>query len=352
MPLLRNIKILFAAVASLVVLALAVLFVLRMMHGGREELTIHTEPTGYTQTIPGTDISFEMAYIPGGEFMIGSPESEFGHQPDESPQQKVKLSPFWIGIYEVSWDEFESYAIAKDSTMLDAITLASPKINLQWMSRGARWISQRVEMYVNDIDAVTRPSPYYGAYDHGMGRGERPAIGMSWIAAKTYCEWLSKKTGEEYRLPTEAEWEYACRAGSRSAYCFGEDPDELEDFGWYEDNSDFLTQPPGELQPNAFGLYDMHGNVWEFCADKYEANYYEKLASSGDISVDPFNEPAHNDKAALRGGSWDDPPEQLRSANRLEKQDWWNERDPQRPRGRWWLVDAPMVGFRVVRSAK
>ena len=185
-----------------------------------------------------------------------------------------------------------------------------------------------------------------------MGRGRKPAIGISRLNAWMFCEWLSKKTGHNYRMPTEAEWEYAARAGSQSMYYFGNDESELEDYAWYEYNSDFESQEVGTKKPNDFGIYDMHGNVWEFCWDYYDPDFYRKLKNPG-VNVDPHGpEKDDNLKPVLRGGSWDDFAEDLRTADRLEQLDWWNERDPQRPRGAWWLVDGNVVGFRIARPAE
>jgi len=333
----------------LVLLLAAVGLIVHLSRGDKFADKKFTKPENYSRTIPGTNLNFDMVYLPGGEFEMGSPEDEPGHEADEGPVHRVRVKPFWICKTEVTWNEYEQYAITADSLMLDAVTLASPKLNREWIRRFGRWVVQRTEMFVYDLDAVTRPSPYYGAYDHGMGRRKKPAIGMSWLGAKSYCEWLSKKTGENYRLPTEAEWEFAARAGNSTAYCFGDNPAQLRYYGWYEDNSDWETKRVGLSKPNAFGIHDMHGNVWEFCADAYDSTFYAAL-SRNEISVDPFRELEEGLKPVLRGGSWDDPPTELRSANRLEKQEWWNDRDPQRPRGRWWLVDANMVGFRIVRS--
>ncbi|MEA2063466.1 MAG: SUMF1/EgtB/PvdO family nonheme iron enzyme, partial [Gemmatimonadota bacterium] len=261
-----------------IVLFLAVTACVAFTRKDRFEGLRFNEPANYTRTVPGAGAGFEMVYIPGGEFDMGSPGTETGRLANEGPVHRVRVSPFWLCSTEVTWKLFEQYSIARDSTMLDAVTLASPKIQWQWIKRFSKWTEQRFYMWTHDLDAITRPSPYYGAYDHGMGRREKPAIGMSWLGAKTFCQWLTRKTGEKYRLPTEAEWEYAARAGSSSAYCFGDDPAGLDDYGWYEDNSDWETRKIGTSEPNAWGVYDMHGNVWEFCADAYDSLYYETLS--------------------------------------------------------------------------
>jgi len=139
--------------------------------------------------------------------------------------------------------------------------------------------------------------------DNKWGRGRRPVINVSWYDAVAYCEWLSQKTGESYRLPTEAEWEYACRAGTTTRWCFGDDEKELEKYAWYDKNSydlgkthpDYGTPPVGEKLPNPWGLYDMHGNVWEWCEDWYDKD---------------------KDKKVLRGGSWSNSADWTRSSDR------------------------------------
>lgn len=271
----------------------------------------------YKCVIPGTQIEFEMVYIPGGEFYMGSPENEFGRQDDERPIHKVKIDPFYIGKTEVTWDEYEHYAF-------ENLIVSDPK----------------------EIVSITRPSASYEPYDHGWGRGKMPAMGISWHSAKKYCEWLSLKTGDFYRLPTEAEWEYACRAGSSTAYSFGNDTKDIEEYVWFDKNSGGRTNKVGLKRPNAFGLYDMHGNVWEFCLDYYDPNYYKTLKD--EITINP-KAPENGKVPVIRGGSWNDPPSELRCANRKYVPSEWWERDPMLPRGIWWLVDGQYVGLRVVR---
>ncbi|OQX76032.1 MAG: hypothetical protein B6D54_04730 [Epsilonproteobacteria bacterium 4484_65] len=146
--------------------------------------------------------------------------------------------------------------------------------------------------------------------DKGWGRGKRPVINVSWRDAKEYCKWLSEKTGENYRLPTEAEWEYSCRAGTITKWSFGDDAKELEKYAWYSKNSEGKTHPVGEKLPNPWGLYDMHGNVWEWCEDDWVDNY-EKTPRDGRAYV--------NEKSGgkvLRSGSWNVIAVSTRSAFR------------------------------------
>ena len=316
--------------------------------GGEE---VKTPPENYTVKIPGSDIEFEMVYVPGGEFTMGSPEDEAKRAEDEGPQRKVRVKPYWIGQTEVTWEMYEQYAFVKDPSMLEAISIASPKINLDYGLKFWSWLKLQYKLAFNEqLDAITKPSPYYGDYYHGMGRGKKPAIGLSRLNADIFCLWLSKKTGQHFRLPTDAEWEYAARAGSQETSYGGESG--LEDYAWFERNSDFETMEVATRKPNAWGLYDMLGNVWEFCFDYYDPDYFKKLKPDK-VNVEPEGpEESREVKTSLRGGSWDDFAEELRVANRLEQLDWWNERDPQRPRGAWWLVDGNVVGFRLARSAE
>ena len=177
-----------------------------------------------------------------------------------------------------------------------------------------------------------------------MGKGEYPAICMTQHAARTFCKWLSAKTGRYYRLPTEAEWEFACRAGTKTAFSFGDNLDELDDHAWYFDNSDDAYQKVGQKKPNPWGLHDMHGNVAEWVLDQYQADYY----GTGN-SVNPLNIPKTLYPRVVRGGGWDDDPEMLRSAVREGSSDEWKDEDPQIPRSIWYHTNAIGVGFRVVR---
>ena len=136
---------------------------------------------------------------------------------------------------------------------------------------------------------------------------EHPVMCMSWNDAKAFCDWAAKKTGRTVRLPTEAEWEYACRAGTKTKWSFGDDESAMGDYGWYDKNSGWATHPVGQKKPNAWDLYDMHGNVWEWCQD-----WAGPYAGDG---VDPTG-PASGDRRVLRGVGWDNEPTYARSAFR------------------------------------
>jgi formylglycine-generating enzyme required for sulfatase activity len=274
----------------------------------------------YTETIPGTRVSFDMIPIPGGRFLMGSPPDEPGRGEAEGPQHEVEVEPFWIGRCEVTWDEYALWAEQRD------LLLDDPAQKLR-------------------VDGVSRPTPAYTDMTFGMGREGHPAISMTQHAARTYCEWLSKTTGRAYRLPTEAEWEYACRAGTTTAYGFGDDPAQLERHAWSKGNSEEKSHPVGTKEPNAFGLCDMHGNVAEWVLDRWFPDGHRP-------GEDPFAAaPSPKTAHVVRGGSWADPPELLRSAARRGSTPAWQAQDPQMPKSVWYLTDAKFVGFRVVRPA-
>ena len=271
-----------------------------------------------------------MVPIRGGEFLMGSPENEPGRKPDEGPQHKVRISAFWMGQCEVTWNEFELFMFPEEEQKLRATTPSEP--------------------YVDKVsDAVTRPTKPYVEMSFGMGKDGYPAISMTQHAANKYCQWLSAKTGQFYRLPTEAEWEYACRAGTTTAYSFGDSPAQLDKHAWFEKNSDFKYHKVGTKQPNVWGLYDMHGNVAEWCLDQYEPNY--KAVAAGN-SPEPWVKATKPYPHVVRGGSWDDEADKLRSAARRASDKAWKQQDPQLPKSVWYHTDAQFLGFRIVRPLK
>jgi formylglycine-generating enzyme required for sulfatase activity len=286
----------------------------------------------YTQSIPGTKVKFEMVPIPAGEFLLGSPESEADRGDDEGPQVKVKIDAFWMGKYEVTWDEYEQWMFS-----------------LEWEDR------QRLKREPTPedalADAVTRPTKPYTDMTFNMGRDGYPAISMTQLAAKLYCQWLSAKTGDYYRLPTEAEWEYACRAGTTTAYSFGDDVSLLDDYAWHFDNADDKTHKVGLKKPNPWGLYDMHGNVAEWCLDQYHEDAYQRIQDRK-LTDNPLLLPTELYPRSVRGGSWDDDPDRLRSAARRGSHENWKIQDPQIPKSVWYHTDAKFLGFRLVRPLR
>jgi formylglycine-generating enzyme required for sulfatase activity len=286
------------------------------------------EHKSYTEKIPATDIAFDMVAIPGGAFLMGSPESEKGRQTDEGPQHPVAIKPLWVGKLEVTWDEYDRYRKEE--------AVEAPEENVKRLKANP--------------DAITGPTKPYADETFAHGRQGKPCLCITHHAAMEYCRWLSKKTGKAYRLPTEAEWEWACRAGTTTAYSFGDDPKKLVEYACFDDNADDNTFKVGSKKPNPWGLFDMHGNVAEWCLDHYKADYY-KTFSLDKLTPEPVLMPdAKRYSYVVRGGSWIDPADKCRSASRLGSNKDWLKRDPQGPQSIWWMTDADFVGFRVVRA--
>ncbi len=251
---------------------------------------------------------------------MGSPVSEKERGTDEGPQKTIQLSAFWMGAFEISRDAFDVFL--KDETT---------SLNV-------------------DVDAITRPSPQYIDFSQGMGKeGGFPANSMSQYSALMFCRWLYQKTGIFYRLPTEAEWEYACRAGTNTTYFFGNDVAQLGKYAWLSGNSDDKFQKSGQKLPNAWGLYDMLGNVMEWTLDHYTETRYADLTDNTKDPMVPVN--TYRYPKALRGGSYAETAADLRVAKRFKSDPVWNQRDPQIPKSKWWLTEAAWVGFRIVRPA-
>ena len=262
---------------------------------------------GDTDTMDlGGGVKMELVYILAGSFQMGSPDSEQNHQSDEGPVHKVELDGFWTGKYEVTVAQFRRFVEAASYR-----TEAEKKGKSYGLTSSGSWEEQ------SGLNWRNAGFPQEDSH---------PVVHMSWNDAKSFCDWLSRKEGKEFRLPTEAEWEYACRAGTRTAYQWGDDPDGGK--GWLNaadqtakrkfpswvcfnfDDGYLYTAPAGSFKANGFGLYDMHGNVWEWCgdwyADKYSAGAAKNPqgASSGEYRV-------------LRGGGWPDNPQLCRSAGRF-----------------------------------
>lgn len=284
---------------------------------------VFAQKQAYWLELPGTTQALEMVFVEGGSFQIGSPSSEKGHQRDESPQSNIEVASFWMASTETTWNLYQHF-VDRD---IDG-----------------RSLQKKDQALVDlDIDAVSGATTPYVDMSFGMGTDDYPAIGMTQKAAVQFCKWLSALTGNFYRLPTEAEWEYACRAGSQTAYSHGDDASDLELYAWFEENSDGKYHKVGQKKPNAWGLYDMHGNIAEWTLDQYEIEAYKKLAKV------KWNKPLKTYPKAVRGGSWIDSAEKLRSAARRGSDPQWKMRDPQIPKSEWWHTDAPFVGFRIVR---
>src|SRR5690606_6034249 len=274
----------------------------------------------YTQKIDGTNLSFTMQAIPGGSFTMGS---ENGNS-DEKPTHQVQLDPFWMSTFEVTWDLFEPF-LYKDYELSSSTEPLSP-----------------------EVDAVTRPTKPYLDMTFGMGKLNHPALAMTHYSAIQFCKWIYARTGVFYRLPTEAEWEYAARAGSSTEYFFGAKADELGEYAWFNENSEEKTHEVGQKKANPWGLHDIYGNAAEWTYDQYYEDY---SAFSGLDNINPIAEPTALYPHSVRGGSYLDEAQDLRSASRLASDPSWKQIDPQIPKSNWWFPDAPFVGIRLVRPA-
>jgi formylglycine-generating enzyme required for sulfatase activity len=266
--------------------------------------------------MPGSAQKIKMVAIKGGTFHLGNNNST---KPNEKPAKQVTVSSFSMGIYEITHDQFDVFF--KD----------------EGTSQGSK------------EDPVTRPTPQYIDLSWNMGKeGGYPVNSMSVDGAMMFCRWLYQKTGVFFRLPTEAEWEYACRAGSKGNYFFGNDAALLPQYAWFKNNSKNKYQKVGTRKPNAWGLYDMLGNVAEWTMDQYDPEYYRKLP---DNAIDPTNPPVSRYPRSIRGGSYLDDAVTVRVTTRLYSEPSWNKRDPQIPKSRWWLTDGMFAGFRIVKPA-
>lgn len=300
-----------------------------------------TKHKDYTQKLGDAGIKFDLVAIPGGTFTMGSPKDQEDRRDDEGPQISVKVKPFWMGKHEVTWDEFDQflklYPMLKDS----GVALDVPKDK--------------------KADAISFPTPIYAQEAipiiNAYGRaGGFPASSMSQLCAKMYCKWLSQKTGHFYRLPTEAEWEYACKAGTNTTYSFGDDTEKLGDYAWFYDNSEnpkideVAYRKVGTKKPNPWGLYDMHGNVAEWVTGQYNEKLYKTLAGKKEITSEDTNVPAETIfPRTVKGGGFESDPVDCRSSARVPSDREWQVRDPQLPKSLWWNTETFWVGLRVVR---
>lgn len=289
----------------------------------------------YTETVEtkaGDKISFDMVLIPAGKFKMGSPANEAGRKEDEGPQHEVSVDKFYLCTTEATIELFMAYYQETVSAKKDFITT-----------------QEQQKKTDSDVDAITGPTPVYG--DMTMGyENQHPAMGMTWHNAMTFCRWLSKKTGKEYRLPTEAEWEYACRAGSTDAFGVGNDPEKLKEYAWYEKTADSETYAVGKKKSNAWGLYDMLGNVREWVSDFYSPDAYKQAAAKARL-LNPKG-PETGQVHVARGGDYSCPAEELRCADRAFEEKWWRSGDPQIPKSMWWLPEMDIIGFRVACSVE
>jgi formylglycine-generating enzyme required for sulfatase activity len=205
-------------------------------------------------------IGMKLILIPDGEFLMGSDDAV-------GRKHRVHITrSFYLGRTEVTRGQFRRFVD----------------------EAGYRTEAEKV---VGESDTWQNPG-----FDQS---DEDPVVNVSWNDAVAFCEWLSKKEGRTYRLPTEAEWEYACRAGTPTRYYFGNDPTKLKEYAWFQGNSEEKTHPVGQKYSNAWGLFDMHGNVWEWCRDEFAADYYQRSPTD-----DPHGPDGESALRVWRGGSW------------------------------------------------
>ena len=292
------------------------------------EASSEKEMKPYSEKIEHSQAKIDMIPIPGGTFMMGSPDSEPNRLADEGPVHEVTVGPFWMAKMEITWDAYDVW-------MSD----------LDVFYREVNKVKATVRDELADEFQKSQPTKPYTDMTFGMGKQGYPAVCMTQHAARIYCKWLSRKTGRYYRLPTEAEWEYACRAGTTTTYSFGDDPSELENYAWFADNAGEGYRKVGLKKPNPWGLHDMHGNVAEWVLDQHVPEGYPMDLRK----VNPLLVPKTLYPRVVRGGGWDKAAELCRSASREGSTEDWIAQDPQSPVSIWYLTDALHVGFRVVR---
>lgn len=251
----------------------------------------------YTQAIPNSDVKFDMIAVSKGEF------------------NKQEIQAFWIGKTEVTYDEYQLFFEEERDP--------APKPPAE------------------GPDAVTRPSPPYIDFTLGMGKvGGFPANSMQHFAALMYCKWLYAKTKIFYRLPTEAEWEYAFQLGNKNMQSA-----DLSEYAWMQENSGNRYYKVAQKKPNALGVYDMLGNVSEWVLDHFQEKRIN-LSPNEAVFIDKYAD------AVVKGGNFRTAKKDLSGQYRIPADPIWNRRDPQIPKSKWWNADAPFVGFRIVRPTK
>ncbi|MCF6351420.1 MAG: formylglycine-generating enzyme family protein [Cyclobacteriaceae bacterium] len=299
---------------------------------------VNTKAGEFVQQIGTSDVTFEMVKIPGSVYQMGTSNGSY----NDAPLHAVQIDSLWVGKYEVTWELFELF-LSQKKVLPDSF----PQEKLK------------------KVDAITRPSPPFEDPSFGMGKEGYPVVNISPYAALTFCKWLSTITGKLYRLPTEAEWEYMCKAGdSNSVGVFADQTsqtsqtsqisqtsqtsriDQITDYAWSYENSNDKYAKVGQKLPNAFSLFDILGNVAEWTLDQYDEDFYNNKKDT--IAVNPWNIPTQLHPRVFRGGSWDDDAKDLTCTLRSKSGFYLQKNDPQIPKSFWWYTDAPFIGFRLV----
>ena len=299
----------------------------------------------YTEQIPGTNVRVAMVPVPGGRLAVmpdfstrrrvnhSDPKSVPNHVVGASkPSHFVTIAPFWIGKYEVTWGEFEPYS------------------GLYPIFREFDDHNFRTWNQLAGADAVTVPTELYAPDYHFFGKSKLPVAGVTQFSARQYTKWLSRLTERQYRLPAEAEWEYACRGGTTTQFSWGDDFSQVAEYAVAFSAGRHRPEEAGTLRPNPWGLYNMHGNVAEWVLDAYSSEGIPK--SSGGELVDLVRWPKAIHPRVARGGWWQTDAHGCRTVARMGSTTTWSESDPGDPVSPWWHCDVPAqgLGFRIVRS--
>ena len=271
----------------------------------------------YKQKLTQEKFTMDMIAIKGGNFNMGAKKGDATRKEIEKPMHEVTVDDFWIGKYEVTWEQYDAFVYGQFD-------------DSQFESQ-----EKRKDLGIDGVTGATAP---YVDMSFGMGKASFPAVNMTQYAAIMYCKWLTSKTGVFFRLPTEAEWEYVCKKGKT------DDAKPLKNIAWYEENAGEKYKETGTKEPNSLGVYDMLGNVSEWVLDQYSDTYYANSPKDN-----PWNVPTELYPRVVRGGSWKDTANKLCCTSRQASKPKWKQRDPQIPKSNWWNTDAPFIGFRVVR---
>ncbi len=296
----------------------------------------------FIQEIPDTDVTLDMVAVPGGSFMMGPFNDDTQHE--------VKVDSFWMAKHETTWNLFNQFANASIEDLRRELYMVLYDVDIEADAVASATLTDEVIEMLRDAeipaDVISTPSPPYGDMTGGMGTDGFPAVNMTHYAAVMFTKWLTVKTGDFYRLPTEAEWEYACRAGQLETYQPPSE-DELDDYAWHRGNSNRSYNRVATKEPNAFGIYNMLGNAAEYTMDQFHEDYFAQL--DDEPAVNPIFVPDELYPRAVRGGSWMDNPDMASCLQRRGSSPMWKRDDPQLPKSLWWHTNAYFVGFRVVK---
>lgn len=283
----------------------------------KSTLLIAQDFNNYTQDLKEESIKIDMVAVEGGTFLMGAKNDDTTRSYDEKPSHEVKVDDFWMGKYEITWEQYDAFVFGEF---------------------GPEKFISKDKLNNLGIDAVSGATPPYVDMSFNMGKGTSPAVNMTQYAALMYCKWLTSKTGVFFRLPTEAEWEYVCKKGKT------DQETDLKNVAWFDDNTNDKYEKTGTKTANSLGIHDLLGNVSEWVMDQYDAHFYKSSAK-----INPWNKPTELYPRVVRGGSWKDTKDKLCCTARGQSKQKWKRRDPQIPKSNWWHTNAPFVGFRVVR---